>query len=347
MAVDPFVTLRKLIMLSNHRLTSLASRTAILLASLALLGIAAFAQVNVTQKGDVIAITIDGKPYSDLYLAGPKAYLHPLRSASGKIVSRMYPMEKREGEVTDHPHHRGLWYGHGNVNGFDFWSNDPLNKNSQGKAGVEKLLKVLSTKSGKNAGSLKILLAWNDPQGKTLLEETREMVFRKEGRSIVIDTDLQLKAITEVKLGDTKEGIFALRTAPEFELAGGKRTPAFPVRSGHMINSNGVEGKAIWGKRASWVDYSAMVDGEKIGIAMFDNPANPRYPTYWHARDYGLFALNPFGVHDFLNDKTQDGSMTLKPGETTRFRYRIVIHPGDEKDANVPALFDAYARGGK
>lgn len=334
-------------MLSNHRLASLASRAAILLASLALLGLAAFAQVNVTQKGDVIAITIDGKPYSDLYLAGPKVYLHPLRSASGKIVSRMYPMEKREGEVTDHPHHRGLWYGHGDVNGFDFWANDPLNKNTQSKAGFEKLLRVLSTKSGKNAGSLKILLAWNDPQGKTLLEETREMVFRKEGRSIVIDTDLQLKAITEVKFGDTKEGIFALRTAPEFELAGGKRTPALPVRSGHMVNSNGVEGKAIWGKRASWVDYSAMVDGEKIGIAMFDNPANPRYPTYWHARDYGLFALNPFGVHDFLNDKTQDGSMTLKPGETARFRYRIVIHPGDEKDANVQALFDAYARGAK
>lgn len=334
-------------MLSNHRPASLAGRLATLAATFTVLAFTAFAQVNVTQNGDVIDITIDGKPYSELYLAGPKVYLHPLRSASGKIVSRMYPMEKREGEITDHPHHRGLWYGHGDVNGYDFWANDPLVKNNQGRAGTEKLLKVLSTKSGKDSGSLKILLAWNDPQGKTLLEETREMVFRKQGASIIIDTDLDLKAITEVKFGDTKEGIFALRTAPEFELPGNKRAPAFPVRSGHMINSNGVEGKAVWGKRASWVDYSATVDGEKIGIAMFDNPANPRYPTYWHARDYGLFALNPFGVHDFLNDKTQDGSMTLKPGQKVRFRYRIVIHPGGESAADIQALFTASARNRK
>ncbi|MCL4784383.1 MAG: PmoA family protein [Bryobacterales bacterium] len=332
-------------MLSNYRPASLARRSGMLAATLALLGLAAFAQVNVTHKGDVIAITIDGKPYSELYMAGPKTYLHPLRSASGKIVSRMYPMAKREGEITDHPHHRGLWYGHGDVNGYDFWSSDPLNKDPKGKAGVEKLLKVLGTKSGKNTGSLKVLLAWNDPHGKTLVEETREMVFRKEGQSIVIDTDLHLKAMTDVKFGDTKEGTFAMRTAPEFELPGNKRAPAFPVRSGRMVNSEGVQGKDVWGKRARWVDYSATVDGEKLGIAMFDNPANPRYPTYWHARDYGLFGINPFGVHDFLHDKTKDGSMTLKPGETTRFRYRIVIHPGDEKDANVQALFDAYARG--
>ncbi len=335
-------------MLSNRFSASISHRPGFLLAGLLLvLTMGSFAQVNVTQKGDVIAITIDGKPYSDLYLAGPKVYLHPLRSASGKIVSRLYPMEKREGETVDHPHHRGLWYGHGNVNGIDFWSNDPAYKDFSTKGGIEKLLKVTDTKSGKNAGSLKILLAWNDPHGKTIAEETREMVFRKENGSIIIDTDLRIKAITELKFGDTKEGTFALRMAPEFEAPGGKRTPAFPVRTGHMVNSNGVQGKDVWGKRASWVDYDAVVDGEKIGVAIFDNPANPRYPTYWHARDYGLFAVNPFGVHDFENDKTKDGSMTVKPGETVRFRYRIVIHPGDVNDAKVAALFDAYAKGAR
>lgn len=334
-------------MLTNCRLASIVRSIGILSAVLAFLGVAASAQVNVIHKGNVIDISIDGKPYSQLFLEGPKVYLHPVRSASGKIVSRMFPMEKREGEITDHPHHRGLWYGHGNINGIDFWANDVAYQGRMKNLGDEKLLKVLGTKSGKNEGSLKILLAWNDTQGKTLVEETREMVFRKVDRSIIIDTDLQLKALTDVKFGDTKEGTFALRMAPEFELAGGKKTPALPVRSGRMINSNGVEGKAIWGKRASWVDYSAMVDGEKIGVAIFDNPANPRYPTYWHARDYGLFAANPFGVHDYLNDKTKDGSMTMKPGETTRFRYRIVIHPGDEKDANVQGLFTAYAKSAK
>jgi hypothetical protein len=317
---------------------------AILAFGFALLAGSASAQVDVRQQGDKIAITIDGKPYSELFLASPKVYLHPLRSASGKIVSRMYPMSKKEGELEDHPHHRGLWYGHGDINGIDFWANEPIYADKRNNLGVEKLIKVLGTKSGKTEGSLRLLLAWNDPAGKTLVEETREMVFRKTGNSIVIDTDLQLKAITDVKFGDTKEGIFALRTSPEFELPGGKRTPPTPARTGRMINSNGEEGKPIWGKRAEWVDYSAIVDGEKLGIAIFDHPRNPRHPTYWHAREYGLFAVNPFGVHDFENDKTKDGSMTLKPGEQTRFRYRIVIHPGDEKEANVQKLYEEYAR---
>lgn len=322
-------------------LNRLFASAVLAVASLAL-GASALAQVNVAKSADKISITIDGKPYSELFLDGNKAYLHPLRSASGKIVTRMYPMAEREGEMKDHPHHRGLWYGHGDVNGFDFWANEKTDKRKN--IGAEKLVKVLSTKSGKTAGSLKVAFALNDPDGKTLLEETREMVFRKEGSSIVIDTDIAMKAVTDVSFGDTKEGAFAIRMAPEFELAGRPRTPTTPVRSGRMVNSNGVEGKAIWGKRADWVDYSAMLDGEKVGVAILDNPSNPRHPTYWHAREYGLFAVNPFGVHDFEDDKSKDGSMKLKPGESVRFRYRVIIHPGDEKDANIQKMYDDYAR---
>ena len=84
----------------------------------------------------------------------------------------------------------------------------------------------------------------------------------------------------------------------------------------------------MWGKRSAWVDYSGRLDGEKVGIVMMDHPGNPRHPTYWHSRAYGLHSINPFGVHDFLNDKTQDGSLTLQPGEHVRFRYRVVVHPG-------------------
>jgi hypothetical protein len=80
-----------------------------------------------------------------------------------------------------------------------------------------------------------------------------------------------------------------------------------------------------------------------VGIAIFDTPGNPRYPTYWHARGYGLFANNIFGVHNFTKGKEADGAMTLKPGETLRFRYRIVIHPGDAASANIAALYKDYA----
>jgi hypothetical protein len=113
-----------------------------------------------------------------------------------------------------------------------------------------------------------------------------------------------------------------------------------------MTNSEGGVGEEqIWGKRANWVDYSAKVEGKELGIAIFDNPSNPKHPTYWHARDYGLFAVNPFGEHDFYNDKSRDGSMTIKPGESLTFRYRVLIHDGDASAAKVADAYTAYAGG--
>ena len=120
--------------------------------------------------------------------------------------------------------------------------------------------------------------------------------------------------------------------------------PAQPARTGHMVDSEGRQGeKQIWGKRANWVDYYGTVEGEPLGIAVFDHPSNPRHPTWWHARGYGLFAANIFGLHDFENDKSKDGSLTLKPGETLRFLYRVVIHPGDVNSAHIAKLYTDYA----
>lgn len=307
-----------------------------------LLAMPLIAQVDVRHAGDKIAISIDGKHESDLYLAAPKPFLHPLRSASGKIVSRMYPMAERDGEMRDHQHHRGFYYAHGDVNGVDFWGNEPSYKRDN--LGVIELIKVENTSSGADKGSLRARFAWKSPKGELMLEEDRTMVFRKAPGQRIIDIDLQLTAKADITFRDTKEGTFAIRTAPEFELAGNPKAPALPKRTGRMVNANGEEGKDIWGKRAPWVDYSAVVEGEKLGIAVMDHPENPRYPTYWHARDYGLFALNPFGVRDFERNKELDGGMKLTPGQSVRFRYRILIHEGDEKDAGVANLFTQYGK---
>jgi hypothetical protein len=91
------------------------------------------------------------------------------------------------------------------------------------------------------------------------------------------------------------------------------------------------------------VDYFGQVDGQTVGVAIFDNPANPRHPTYWHSRAYGLFAANPFGARDFTGDKSQDGRMTVEPGKTVCFRYRVVIHPGDFRDANIAESYKQCA----
>ena len=294
------------------------------------------AQVKIKQGADRIAIDIDGKPFSALFTSGEveKPYLHPLRSASGKIVTRQYPMELIEGEERDHPHHRGLWFTHGEVNGLDFWANEPSQKGAGGKKGRVVLKKMNGLKSGKESGAINATFDWLDADGKPLLVETRSMTFYSHPTDRILDIDIKMTAVEKSTFGDTKEGTFAIRIA----------TSMNEKHGGLMISSDGKRTeKEIWGSRSPWVDYVGDVQGEKLGIAIMDHPSSTRYPTYWHARAYGLFAANVFGLHDFLRDKTKDGSLTLEPGQSARFRYRVIIHPGDTESAKIAEQYKKFA----
>ena len=301
------------------------------------------AQVDVQRGQGQVSVSIDGKAFTTLF-CGPetsKPYLHPLRSASGKIVTRHFPMENVAGETHDHPHHRGLWFGHGSVNGYDFWSNEP--EQHGGKNAKIVLKNIPRAAGGKDSGAVEATFDWNDPAGKVLLTESRRMTFYADPARRVIDFDITLTPVERVTFGDTKEGTFAIRLAAALEEPNKEALPT-PKRTGLMVDSEGRHGeKQVWGHRASWVDYAGEIDGEKLGIAILDHPANPRHPTYWHSRSYGLFAANIFGWHDFLNDKSADGSMALDPGHGIRFRYRVVIHPGDYQSANIGAEYQKFS----
>ncbi len=295
------------------------------------------AQVKVTPSSDRIAIEIDGKPFGDLMFGSDvwKPYLWPLRSASNKIVVRQFPMVKDvPGEPHDHNHQRGLWWAHGDLNGFDFWDTDPLNKFNP-KFGKITLNKIGSTKSGKESGSLNIVFDWKDPNGKVLLTENRTMTFHGGPKLRIVDVDLTLTPNEKLVFGDTKEGTFGVRLA----------MPLQENKTGKMVNAEGAEGeKAVWGKQSPWVDYYGTLDGEQLGIAIFDHPQNPRHPVRWHSRAYGLFAANPFGLADFVNDKSKNGALTVDPPQTLRFRYRVVIHPGDAKSAGIERMYKDWTK---
>jgi hypothetical protein len=303
------------------------------------------AQVKLARDGDRITVSVDGKPFTALYIAGAettKPYLHPVRAASGTIVTRQYPMEMVEGELRNEKHQRGVWFSHGDVNGFDFWDNEAsyttLNR------GYIVLDRVIQLKDGLHAGSLEGAFNWVDPHHKPLISENRKMTFYSDAALRIIDFDITLKAIETVTFKDTKEGTFGVRLAAGLE-GPTKNAPALPKRTGVIVNSNGAEGEPnCWGKRANWVDVSGEVNNEKLGVAVFDNPENPRHPTYWHVRAYGLLAANIFGISAFERNPSLNGSKTLEPGETMRFRYRVVVHPGDAKSANIAELYDAYAK---
>lgn len=301
----------------------------------ALLAAPLCAQVKITQASDRISVEVDGKPFTEFFIGSdaPKPYLHPLRSASGKIITRRFPMELVEGESRDHPHHRGLWFTHGEVNGYDFWMNELNSKNP--KTGRIVTKKVGDVKSGKKNGSIQAQFDWLDPAGTALLREDRTMVFYSNPTERTIDLDIRLTPLVEVNFGDTKEGTFAIRLAPALE----------ERKTGKMTNAEGKQGeKEVWGTKSNWVDYSGELEGEKLGITIFDHPLNPKHPTYWHSRSYGLFAANPFGEHEFMRDKTKHAGTTVKPGEVLRFRYRVLIHPGDTKSVDLAAVYQKYSK---
>jgi hypothetical protein len=281
------------------------------------------AQVRFTPADKTISI--DGKPFTTFHEGADvaKPYLAPVRSASGKIVTRGFPMENIPGESRDHLHHTGLWFSYDDVNGNKLWENHPsYTKPHMGR-------EVVSSADWKD-GTLMTVIEWRDTDGKVLLVENRDMTFAGDAKLRTIDFHITLTAAQDVTFGDTKEGAFAIRLAEPFtERKGAKITDA----DGRASMKN------VWGKRSKWVDYSTDLDGEQLGVAMFDHPDNPRHPTYWHARDYGLFALNPFGRNAF-DDKAEESNWKLPKGEKLTFRWRVIVHPGD---ADVADLYKAYA----
>lgn len=299
-------------------------RYAILLILAAITCLSAQVRFNPDDK----SVLIDGKPFTTFHYGADagKPFLSPLRSASGKIVTRRFPMENVPGESRDHLHHRGLWFSYDDVNGVKFWENDPSYK--KGRIG-----RIVVRDSSWKGDTLTATMEWRDPEGKVLLVENREMVFRADPALRVIDFRISLTAAVDVTFGDTKEGAFAIRLAEHFtEKRGGKISDA----DGRLGMAN------VWGKRSKWVDYSGEIDGEKLGVAIFDHPANPHHPTYWHARNYGLFSLNPFGQNSF-DPSAAENIVKLKPGEKIAFRWRVVIHPGDAETGKVADLYKEFA----
>ena len=306
--------------------------------------------VELRRKGNQIEVRIGGRPFTTYYFGpeSPKPYLHPLRTAQGTIVTRGYPMVKNiPGESHDHPHHRALFFTHGDVNGIDFWGEGQPSKAAQtahgqtysseelpkGRTVFRKLEEITS---GPDSGSTRADFDLVGPDRKVIATETQAYTFRGDPSTRSVDCEFTIQATNgPVKMGDTKEGTFAIRVVKALE-----------APNVHMLNSEGGVGeKQIWGKRANWVDYSGTVAAEKLGIAIFDDPTNPKHPTYWHAREYGLFAVNPFGEHDFLSDPKRDGSITIPAGGSLTFRYRVLIHHGDAAEAKVADAYGRYAAG--
>ncbi len=261
-------------------------------------------------------------------------YLYPVRSLSGANLTRHWPADDSfEGEERDHPHHRSLWLAHGAVNGYDFWAFH------DGKDAAIEHRGFSAAEAKDGTASFTAELAWTTG-GKTHLSEKRTHVVRLlDDKTWQLDVTSELTAPDDDALfGDTKEGMFAIRLDRTLRVKGRQA-------EAKLVDSEGHQDGDVWGKRAQWIaTHGPDEKDQPVVIAMFDHPENLRHPTWWHARDYGLLAANPFGIHDFENipDK-RPGEHVLKKGDTLVFRYRVVFHHGDMESAGVAERWNDFA----
>ncbi len=272
-----------------------------------------------------------------------KPILFPVNTVDGITVTRGYPIQSVAGERTDHPHHNGIWLNYESVNGLDFWNNSTaISVDKRSQYGTIKHQRVIGKKTGGNNASLTIAAMWIRPDNKVILNEQTIFNFTVNGSNFIIDRTTTLTATDiPVVFKDVKDGMLAIRVARELEMPSkepatfvddkGNITKVSPSGTGDVtgmyINSNGVKGDSVWSTKGKWCILTGQKQGKDITIGMIDHPSNVGYPTYWHARGYGLFALNPLGRKVFSNG-TEELNFTLKARDATTFRYRIIIHSG-------------------
>jgi hypothetical protein len=339
------------------------STIALIIAAAGLSQLRAAEGVTMTQSNDRVRVEINGEFFTDYWFRMKQhpafvtdksgnittnptkhTYFYPLIGPGGVNMTRSWPMKPdAEGEEKDHQHHRSLWFAHGAVNGVDFWAETP----KSGKIQHDQFVEV---KSGKDEGVIKSTCKWTAPDGKTVCTDERTFrVYNRPGNERLFDFEITIKAPADRDLlfGDTKEGTMAVRVNEQMRVA----SPGNKAGKGHIVQSTGVRDDEAppkagqtktWGKRAEWCDYNGPVDGKQVGIAVFNHPSNPVHPTPWHVREGGLFAANPFGIHDFEKKEPGAGNINVPAGKTITFKYRFYIHEGDEKQAKVAERYKEY-----
>lgn len=301
------------------------------------------AEISIQPRDKSLRVVIDGELFTEYRTDQKVPCLYPLISPSGGGLTRNYPLtEPGEDEQSDHPHHVSMWMTHGLVNGVDFWAQHLKRKGrivhksfgNEFPSASKKIDGVTVLSAG-----FSVNLSWEEGDTVHLKEHRTYTITARENTRTIDVTSVFTAPNADAVFGDTKEGSFALRLAPSLRLKG-------KAAKGSILNSNGETNKDCWGKRAAWVAYSGPDYSDKPAVvAIFDHPENLRHPTWWHARDYGLVAANPFGQHDFEKKKDKHlGDHTLPKGAMLTFRYRVLLHHGTIDSANVPKEWTRFSK---
>ena len=306
------------------------------------IGFAAENKISIDELDGIVRVHVDGALFADyIYKGREKPIIYPILGPDGVPMTRNYPMKEVEGEAKDHPHHASMWYTHGNINGENFW-NHKDDKDGKPMMGTVHQTELVSAVAEGNTGTIKSKNEWRKGDGSVICTDTRTVRFASTDDHRMIDWTVTMHASHgEVIFHDTKEGTMGIRTHPNLRL---KNSNGVTTANGRALNSEGGKDKEIWGKRAKWVDYWGKIGDKEVGVAIFDHPKNPRHPTWWHARDYGLVAANAFGIHDFEGKAGGTGDFKIPKGESVTFKFRFVFHKGDADKAKINELYNEFSQ---
>jgi hypothetical protein len=319
-------------------------------------------QVVPNDAGRRVDVIIDGKPFTSYIYPTTlkKPTLYPIRTATGLVVTRGFPLEPRKGERVDHPHHVGLWFNSGDVNGLDFWNNsDAIPAAQAPKMGSIVHRGVIEATGGAEQGTLTVEMDWVGPDAEPILRERTQFVFRGTASARSIERVATVTALDRrVVFNDNKEALLGMRVRRELEqpddapevLTDDTGRPSRVKVSDHTgvsglyTSSEGLKGDAVWATRGRWTMLGGTVGSEQVTLAILDHPSNPGFPTYWHARGYGLFAANPLGQKVFSNGKNEL-NLRLEPRTSATFRYRVLIVSGAATADAIEQQYKAFASG--
>ena len=307
-------------------------------------------------KNKKVDVFIDNKHFTSFIYPDnmEKQVLYPIYTVSGQDITRGFPINPRPFERTDHPHHVGLWYNFGDVNGLDFWNNSfAIKWEDKHKYGSIKFDKI--EKMDSSAGELQTLANWVDSKGNILLEERTTFIFSENNGTRFIERITALTAMQkEVVFTENKEGLIGLRVDRAFEEpslkaekyldSNGNITETAILNNegvnGVYRNAEGVKGGDVWGKKSKWVALSANKNDEIITIVMIDHHNNPYDPAWSHARGYGLFAMNNLAGRA-VDKSSTPVKITLGNGDKVTFRHKIVIG-GDLSDKEIEEVYNSF-----
>ncbi|HYG77519.1 MAG TPA: PmoA family protein [Planctomycetota bacterium] len=308
----------------KNKLTTLA----VLYAFAAGFSYAGDAAVKLTKEEGKISVELNGKPFTTYYVSEAfgapyvRPFFYPVLAADGTPVT-----DDQIQTRGDHPHHRSLWVAHGEVNDADHWS---LKGDKMPKQRHVAFTKV-------EGDTIEQQLEWEGKDGQPMLKETRTWRFSaySDGTPAIDLTSVYDPVVDKVTFRDTKEaGLISVRVVKPLAM------------TALVTNAAGGKGeKECWGKPAAWCDISGKVKGNVYGIAMFDHPSNPRHPSTWHVREYGLMGANIFGLSYFDKKNAKGaGDFTIEKGKPVTFKYRVVIHQGDATAAGLDAKYKEWAK---